>query len=105
VTIFDPAQVVTNAYEAKRSSPLLASGVVLHVLPHGSRFDMTTRMLIPPPRFADPAEAAEIAEAGKDLSQLARDIAADDVSPSALRRRRARSRRKPEHPSKDGASS
>jgi cyanophycinase len=33
VTILDPAQLVTNAYEAKRSTPLLASGVVLHVLP------------------------------------------------------------------------
>ena len=33
VTIFDPARIVTNAYEAKRSAPLLASGVVLHVLP------------------------------------------------------------------------
>jgi cyanophycinase len=105
VTIFDPARIVTNAYEAKRSSPLLASGVVLHVLPHGSRFDLTTRTLIPPPRFADPAEAAEIVEAGKDLRQLARDIAADDVSPSALRRRRARTRRKTEHPRQDGAPS
>jgi cyanophycinase len=105
VTIFDPAQIVTNAYEAKRSSPLLASGVVLHVLPHGSRFDMTTRTLIPPPRFADPAEAAEMVAAGKDLGRLARDIAADEVSPSALRRRRARSRRKTEHPHPDGASS
>ena len=104
VTIFDPSQIVTNAYEAKRSSPLLASGVILHVLPHGSRFDLTTRTLIPPPRFADPAEAAEMAEAGKDLRQLARDIAADDVSPSALRRRRARTRRKPDPPHQDGAS-
>ena len=35
VTIMDPAHLVTNAYEAKRSAPILASGVVLHVLPHG----------------------------------------------------------------------
>ena len=47
VTIFDPARIVTNAYEAKRSTPLLASGVTLHVLPHGSRFDLTTRTLVP----------------------------------------------------------
>ena len=33
VAIFDPARIVTNAYEAKRSTPLLASGVTLHVLP------------------------------------------------------------------------
>ena len=37
VTIFDPQRLVTNAYEAKRSSPLLASGVILHVLPAGRR--------------------------------------------------------------------
>ncbi|MFC6285177.1 cyanophycinase [Nocardioides sp. GCM10027113] len=105
VAIFDPARIVTNAYEAKRSSPLLASGVVLHVLPHGSTFDLTTRTLVPQPATVDPAEAAEIAEAGRDLRQLARDIAAADASPSALRRRLARSRR-PQSPTpdEDGAS-
>jgi cyanophycinase len=96
VTIFDPARIETNAYEARRSSPLLASGVVLHVLPQGARFDLTTRTLVPrPTAIADPAEAAEMAEAGQDLRQLARDIAAADASPSALRRRLARSRKKP----------
>lgn len=105
VAIFDPSRIVTNAYEAKRSSPLLASGVVLHVLPHGSRFDLTTRTLVPQPAVVDPTEAAEIAEAGQDLRQLARDIAAADASPSALRRRLARSRRprKTDTPDEDGA--
>jgi cyanophycinase len=107
VTIFDPARMQTNAYEAKRSSPLLASGVVLHVLPQGARFDLTTRSLVPPPTaIADPAEAAEMAEAGRDLRQLARDLAAADASPTALRRRLARRRRKPEPAhEQDGASS
>jgi cyanophycinase len=109
VTIFDPARIETNAYEARRSSPLLASGVVLHVLPHGARFDLTTRTLVPrPTAIADPAEAAELAEAGQDLRQLARDIAAADASPSALRRRLARTRKKPApqpDPDPDGTSS
>ena len=96
VTIFDPTHIATNAYEAKRASTLLASGVILHVLPHGSRFDLTTRKLIPaPPGSADPSEAWEMFEAGKDLRQLARDIAAADASPSALRRRMTRSRTMP----------
>ena len=90
VAIFDPARIVTNAYEARRSSPLLSSGVVLHVLPEGAAFDLTTRSLVPPDTRVDPAEAAEIAEAGQDLRRLAADIAADSAGPTSLRRRRAR---------------
>ena len=92
VTIMDPSQITTNAYDARRASPLLASGVVLHVLPHGVQFDLTTRTLIPP-RPGDP-DSEEAAEAGRDLRQLARDIAAADASPSVLKRRLARTRRK-----------
>ena len=93
VTVMDPSRIVTNAHEAKRSSPLLASGVVLHVLPRGSTFDLTTRSLVPAAQLADAAEAAEMAEAGRDLRRMARDIAAGDVSPTTLRRRLARVRR------------
>jgi cyanophycinase len=92
VTVFDPAHLVTNAYEVKRSSPLLASGIVLHVLPAGAAYDLTTRTLVPiRPRVSD-ADAAELAEAQADLRQMARDIAAGDVSPATLRRRLARKR-------------
>jgi cyanophycinase len=102
VTIFDPSRIVTNAYEARRSAPLLASGVVLHVLPHGARFDLTSRTLVPEATtIADPAEAAELAEASHDLRTMARDIAAADASPSVLRRRLARSRRRPSRTSPD----
>ena len=94
VTIFDPARMVTNAHEARRSSPLLASGVILHMLPAGSAYNLTTRTLVPPAQEVDESEAAEIAEAGRDLRQLARDIAASDVSPTNLRRRLARNRRR-----------
>jgi len=31
--------VVSNAFVAKRTTPLLVSGAVLHVLPAGSQFD------------------------------------------------------------------
>ena len=92
VTILDPANITTNAFDAKRSAPLLASGVVLHVLPAGSAFDLTTRTLVPPVASVDPTEAAEMAEAGQDLRQLARDIAAADADPTTLKRRLARSR-------------
>jgi cyanophycinase len=93
VTIFDPARITTDAFEAKRSAPILASGVVLHALPAGSTFDLTTRTLVAPDQRVDLEEAAEIAEASHDLRQMARDIAAADASPAALRRRLARTRR------------
>lgn len=92
VTIMDPSAIVTNAYEAKRSAAILASGVVLHVLPHDARFDLTTRTLLPLEQVIDPQEEAEMAEAGRDLRQMARDIAAADASPTSLRRRLTRSR-------------
>jgi cyanophycinase len=92
VTILDPAQLVTNSFEAKRSSPLLASGIVLHVLPAGTAYDLTDRALVPQPVQVSPQDAAELAEAQADLRQMARDIAAGDVGPSYLRRRLARKR-------------
>ena len=90
VTIFDPQHIVTNAYEAKRSSPLLASGVTLHVLPAGAAYNLTRRALIPQEPVVDAEDAAELAEAQADMRQMARDIAAADASPQALRRRLAR---------------
>ncbi|HEX3929543.1 MAG TPA: cyanophycinase [Nocardioides sp.] len=92
VTVLDPARLVTNAYEATRSSPLLASGVVLHVLPPGTAYDLTDRVLVQRPARVSAREAAELAEAQADLRLMARDIAAGDVSPSHLRRRLARKR-------------
>jgi cyanophycinase len=99
VTILDPADLVTNAYEAKRSSPLLASGVVLHVLPAGTSYDLTRRVLLPHEPQVSAEDAAELAEAQADLRQMARDIAAGDAGPAVLRRRlaRRRSARKTEH--------
>ncbi|MBS41925.1 MAG: cyanophycinase [Nocardioides sp.] len=98
VTLMDPARMVTNAYEAKRAAPLLASGVQLHVLPHGARFDLTTRTLLPWTPAVDPEDEAELTEAGRDLRRMARDIAAGDVSPSVLRRRLDRRRRRTPRP-------
>ena len=87
VTIFDGSRMVSNAYEATRSSPLLASGVVFHTLPAGTVFNLTTRELVPQEPSVQPEDAEELAEAGRDLRQLARDIAAADATPAAIRRR------------------
>ena len=106
VTIFDPSRITTNAHEAPRSGAILASGVVLHVLPAGQQFDLVNRKLIIQPAVVDEDQAAEIEEASHDLRKMARDIAAADASPSALRRRvaaRSRSRRRTASPAENGA--
>jgi cyanophycinase len=90
VTIVDGHNVVSNAHDARRTAPLLASGVVLHVLPAGAVFNLTDKVLVRQEPVVDPNEAEELAVAGRDLGRLARDIAAGDVSPTALKRRRAR---------------
>jgi cyanophycinase len=90
VTLFDGRNVVSNAHEARRTAPLLASGVVLHVLPEGSVFDLSSRTLVRQQPVVDEAAAEELEVANQDLRRLARDIAAGDVSPTVLRRRLAR---------------
>jgi cyanophycinase len=90
VTVFDPADLVTNAFEAKRSQPILASGIRLHVLPAGAVFDLDDRVLLPSHVAADPRQADELALANADLRRLTRDIAAEDKSPAVFRRRLAR---------------
>ncbi|MBW8750655.1 MAG: cyanophycinase [Propionibacteriales bacterium] len=90
VTILDPADLVTNAYEAKRSQPILASGVKLHVLPAGAAFDLERRLLLTLPSPAEDGHADELALANADLRRLTRDIAAEDKSPAVFRRRLAR---------------
>ena len=92
VTILDPAKMVSNAHEARRSAPLLASGLTLHVLPAGAAYNLTRRELVPQAQLVDAEDAAELAEAQRDMRQMARDIAAADKSPQALRRRLARRR-------------
>ena len=90
VTLMDGTHMVTNAHEAHEHRPILASGVVLHVLPSGAVFDLTTRRLLPSAPRVDRAEADELASANRDLRKMARDIAAGDAGPSVLRRRMAR---------------
>ena len=47
VTLFDGRAMTSNIDTAAGSSPLLASGVLLHSLPAGSRFDLAARTLLP----------------------------------------------------------
>jgi cyanophycinase len=87
VTVVDGSQVISNAYAAKRTAPLLMSGAVMHVLPEGSRFDLASRRLIEHTTAVPDIEVQEVRAAEADLRNLARDIASEGVSPSNYARR------------------
>ncbi|MEV6268792.1 cyanophycinase [Kribbella sp. NPDC051936] len=91
VTIFDGTRITSNAHNAKRSEPILASGVVLHVLPATATFDLQNRVLLSYGPQPAASEYAELAAAEADLRKLAKEIAAEGVSPAyyAERKRRA----------------
>ena len=95
VTIVDGTQLISNAYVARRTAPLMVSGAVLHVLPAGATFDLAARRLL---GFRTPlpdAQVAEVRAAEADLQTLAEDIAAEGVSPSHYARPMRQSRRSP----------
>ncbi|MGW6275968.1 cyanophycinase [Kribbella sp. NPDC055071] len=91
VTIFDGSQLTSNAHYAGRSEPILASGVVLHVLPATSTFDLQARVLLSYGKQPPATEIAQMEAAEADLRKLAKEIAAEGVSPKyyADRKRRA----------------
>jgi cyanophycinase len=92
VTIVDGHEMTTNAHAAKRTAPLLVSGARLHVLPAGAKFDLMRRELVAASTEVDSVVAEELSVASADVGRLALDIAAEGVSPTNLRRRRARTR-------------
>ena len=79
VTILDPARIQTDAYEVKRHRPMMVSGVVLHSLPSGYRFDLRRRRLLAPlrPVSASERELAQLERAGAGTRRLIRRIAAE----------------------------
>ena len=98
VTILDPAHIQTDAYEVKRHRPIMVSGVVLHSLPSGYRFDLRKRRLMAPlrPVSATDRELASLQAATNQTRRLIRRIAAegaDDQAPARARRRALRARR------------
>ena len=98
VTILDPAHIQTDAYEVKRHRPIMVSGVMLHSLPSGYRFDLKKRKLMAPlrPVSATDREIASLAAATDQTRRLIRRIAAegaDDTAPERARRRALRARR------------
>jgi cyanophycinase len=98
VTILDPAKLQTDAYEVKRHRPIMVSGVTLHSIPSGYRFDLRKRRLLAPlrPVAASERDLAQLRTAGNVTRRLIQRIAAegaDDSAPERARRRALRARR------------
>ena len=95
VTILDPARLETDAYEAKRHRPIMISGVVLHSLPAGYRFDLRKRRLLTQLRavpLTDRQEAKLVA-ASAQTRRLIRRVAAEGADDTAVERARRRALR------------
>ena len=86
VTVVDGQHLISNAFAAKRTTPLLMSGAVIHILPAGSHFDLTSRTLIAHETAVPDAEVLEARAAE------AEEVAAEGVSPADKRRGRKRAR-------------
>lgn len=98
ITILDPAKLETDAYEVKRHKPIMVSGVILHSLPSGYRFDLRRRRLLPPLRAVHltDRQQAHLEAAGFQARRLIRRVAAegaDDSAPERARRRVLRTQR------------
>jgi cyanophycinase len=96
VTILDPARIQTDAFEVKRHRPIMVSGVILHSLPSGYRFDLRRRRLLAPLRPVSSADAEATPPVQVRVNrQLAQRIAAegaDDQAPARASRRRTPTR-------------
>lgn len=95
VTILDPARLETDAYEAKRHRPIMISGVVLHSLPSGYRFDLRKRRLLTQLRAVPltDREEAKLVAAGAATRRLIRRVAAEGADDTAVERARKRALR------------
>jgi cyanophycinase len=105
VTVVDGSDAVTDSYISRGHKPMLVSGVVLHSLPAGARFDLAARALLPPvdmlgQRRRRSAQATQAgakerralsrAAAAKQFERLVKEMAVEGAEGSAFERRRGR---------------
>lgn len=83
VTVLDGALAVTNLDRAKRTDPLLVSGVTIHSLPAGARFDLVDRVLLAAAKVSN-----EVAPTPRAAAVADEDLAAPNAGASAARRLR-----------------
>lgn len=90
VTIVDGANVQTDAYYTRAHRPMMVSGAVLHSLPAGYRFDLTSRQLLPPGAEQEPRSMRVPETERRRLRRLAHDVAIEGANSFVLDRRRPR---------------
>jgi cyanophycinase len=79
VTVLDGQHLISNAFAAKRTTPLLMSGAVIHILPAGSQFDLTSRTLLAHETAVPDPEVLEAA-AEADLRDVVREVTAENAT-------------------------
>jgi len=71
-TVVDGQRLISNAFAAKRTTPLLMSWAVIHTLPAGSQFDLTGRTLVAHETAVLDPEVLEARAAEADVRDLLR---------------------------------
>jgi cyanophycinase len=92
VTVVDGSHIVTDAFQTKAHRPMMVSGAILHSLPAGYRFDLSSRTLLPP-AFDTTPKAMQVPESQRRrLRRLSQEIAAEGANSFVLDRRQVRAR-------------
>ena len=96
VTIVDGSKVATDAFQVKGHRPMMVSGVILHSLPSGYRFDLKTRTLIAHVTDITARQERTAESASRRMRRLARQIAAEGANSFSVERGRGRAKEQPE---------
>jgi cyanophycinase len=96
VFLVDMRTALSDAATARGTAPLMISGAVVHFLPNGARFDLTSRSLVSY-RDHSAVDPLDLPEPTHDLVRISRQVAAEGVDDSVVARNARRRRRTKEH--------
>jgi cyanophycinase len=96
VFLVDMRTALSDAATARGSAPLMISGAVVHFLPNGARFDLTSRSLVSY-RDHSAVDPLDLPEPTHDLARISRRVAAEGVDDAVVARNARRRRRTKEH--------
>jgi cyanophycinase len=92
VTIVDGSEIVTDSYQTKGHRPMMVSGAILHSLPAGYRFNLTTRSLLSSPTEAVAKVPRAMETARKRLHRLSKEIASEGADSFVVDRKERKAR-------------